>query len=66
MLLCAAQLTVPDRDAPVCRSWSAEALAQHFGVRVQRALAILALKEKEHAARAAGLPLHTELAGGFA
>lgn len=40
-----------------------EELADHFGIRQQRAMAILALKEREHAARAAGLPLRTDLAG---
>ncbi|PRW45589.1 histone-lysine N-methyltransferase SMYD3 [Chlorella sorokiniana] len=42
--------------------WTAEQLAEHFGIRVQRALAILALKEREHAARAEGVHLHTDLA----
>ncbi len=44
-------------------SWTAEQLAEHFGIRQQRAMAILALKEREHAARAAGVHLHTDLAG---
>ncbi|KAI7835781.1 hypothetical protein COHA_010324 [Chlorella ohadii] len=42
--------------------WTAEQLAEHFGIRQQRAMAILALKEREHAARAAGVHLHTDLA----
>lgn len=42
-------------------SWTAEELADHFGIRQQRAMAILALKEREHAARAAGKHLHTSL-----
>ncbi|KAL4439396.1 hypothetical protein ABPG77_008725 [Micractinium sp. CCAP 211/92] len=41
--------------------WSAERIAEHFKIRTQRALAILALKEREQAARQAGRTLHTEL-----
>lgn len=43
------------------QGWSAERIAEHFKIRVQRALAILALKEREQAARQAGRELHTEL-----
>ncbi|KAL4427598.1 hypothetical protein ABPG75_001687 [Micractinium tetrahymenae] len=43
------------------RGWSAERIAEHFKIRTQRALAILALKEREQAARQAGKKLHTEL-----
>lgn len=39
-------------------------MAEHFGIRQQRALAILALQEREHQAREHGLPMHSELAGG--
>ena len=43
-----------------------EQLAETFGIRVQRAMAIVALKEREHAAAEAGQPLDVELAGGAA
>lgn len=46
------------------RRWEVPALAEHFRIRQQRVMAIVALKEREHAARQAGIKLHTELAGG--
>ncbi|EFN53015.1 hypothetical protein CHLNCDRAFT_137501 [Chlorella variabilis] len=44
------------------QGWEVPALAEHFRIRQQRVMAIVALKEREHAARQAGIKLHTELA----
>lgn len=45
--------------------WEVPDLAQHFGIRQQRVMAILALKEREQQAREAGQPLYTQLAEFF-
>ncbi|KAL4855826.1 Pyrophosphate-energized vacuolar membrane proton pump [Chlorella vulgaris] len=42
--------------------WDVLALADHFRIRVQRVMAIIALKDKEKQAKEAGEPLNTELA----
>jgi hypothetical protein len=47
-------------------SWDVLALADHFRIRVQRVMAIIALKDKEKQAKEAGEPLNTELAGAAA
>lgn len=44
------------------RSWEVPRLAQLFRVRQQRVMAILALKEREEAAAAAGIQLNDKLA----